>query len=540
MRQRGRRGRRRGDGDGVGHRPERGGERGLGAALDVHQGRDGAQDPGQVGGEQRSRAVLARQRQRERVATGRPGRPLPLGLALLPLQRGEGLLGLRQPGARRLVALVQPDLAVVEPTGLLLQRRELGPRAVGPGARLGQRRGEPTELGLGGRGPRAQRPDLPGQPGQPLPTVGDGADRRHERPLRRRQRRLEVGAPGHGVLEPCPVLVELAGEGGLGVADLRRLALERLRVAQRPRASRGRRRQVPVPLDGERRGAPQPLLQGGEAVPGLLRGGEPRRLLGRGRLTGLLLALHLPELGLDGGASLEQGLLVAHLRLQRGAQGDQVVGEQPQPGVAPVGLHGLRPTRQLGLPTERLELPTDLGGEVAEPGEPGLHGVELAQGLLLALLVLEDPGGLLDEGPPVLGPRRQHRVELALPHDDVQLAADAAVAEQLLHVDEPAPVAVDGVLRLPGAEHQPPHGDLGVVDRQRTVAVVDRQRHLGAAERRPAGRAGEDDVLHLAAAQRLGALLAQHPGHRVDDVALARAVGPDDARDAGLEAQRRR
>ncbi len=63
---------------------------------------------------------------------------------------------------------------------------------------------------------------------------------------------------------------------------------------------------------------------------------------------------------------------------------------------------------------------------------------------------------------------------------------------------------------------------------------------LGAAQRRAAGGAGEDDVLHLAAAQRLGALLAHHPGEGVDDVGLARAVGTDDAGDAGLELERRR
>ena len=39
-----------------------------------------------------------------------------------------------------------------------------------------------------------------------------------------------------------------------------------------------------------------------------------------------------------------------------------------------------------------------------------------------------------------------------------------------------------------------------------------------------AGRAGEDHVLHLAAAQRLRALLAEHPGDGVDDVGLAGAV----------------
>ena len=83
--------------------------------------------------------------------------------------------------------------------------------------------------------------------------------------------------------------------------------------------------------------------------------------------------------------------------------------------------------------------------------------------------------------------------------------------------------------------------DLGVVDRQRAVGVVDGERapRRGPAAARPDG-AGEDDVLHLAAAQRLGALLAHHPGQGVDDVGLARPVGPDDAGDAGLEVQGRR
>ena len=100
--------------------------------------------------------------------------------------------------------------------------------------------------------------------------------------------------------------------------------------------------------------------------------------------------------------------------------------------------------------------------------------------------------------------------------------------------------AVDGVLRPAVAEHRPADRDLGVLDRQRAVGVVDGQRDLGAAERRAAGGAGEDDVLHLAAAQRLGALLAHHPGQRVDDVGLAGAVGTDDAGDARLELEGRR
>ena len=158
-------------------------------------------------------------------------------------------------------------------------------------------------------------------------------------------------------------------------------------------------------------------------------------------------------------------------------------------------------------------------------GQVGLHRVELAQRLLLALAVLEDAGGLLDEAAAVLGPGLQHRVELALADDDVHLAADAGVGQQLLDVEQPRDLlAVDLVLAGALAEHPPGDRHLGVVDRQRVVAVVDGQGDLGAAQRRAAGGAGEDDVFHLAAAQRLGALLAEHPGDGVDDVALARAV----------------
>src|SRR2546425_519717 len=47
--------------------------------------------------------------------------------------------------------------------------------------------------------------------------------------------------------------------------------------------------------------------------------------------------------------------------------------------------------------------------------------------------------------------------------------------------------------------------------------------------------AREDHVLHRGPAQALDALLAQHPGDRVGDVALPAAVGADDARDPPLE-----
>ena len=74
--------------------------------------------------------------------------------------------------------------------------------------------------------------------------------------------------------------------------------------------------------------------------------------------------------------------------------------------------------------------------------------------------------------------------------------------------------------------------DLAVGDRQVAVGVVEEERDLGDVDRPARRRALEDHVLHLAAAEQPGRLLAQHPAHRVGDVRLAAAVGPDDGGDA--------
>lgn len=138
-------------------------------------------------------------------------------------------------------------------------------------------------------------------------------------------------------------------------------------------------------------------------------------------------------------------------------------------------------------PAERFELAAQLTGEVGDAGEVGLHRVELPQRLLLALAVLEHPGGLLDEGAAAHRIGVQYGVELSLADDDVHLAADAGVGEEFLDVQQPAGVAVDLVLAAAVAEHDPRDGDLGVLDGEHTVGVVDGQRHLGAAQRGAAG-----------------------------------------------------
>ena len=189
----------------------------------------------------------------------------------------------------------------------------------------------------------------------------------------------------------------------------------------------------------------------------------------------------------------------------------------------------------VGLAFERPQLAPDLAQEIGEAQEVALGRLEPAFGLLLALAELQDPGGFFDDRPPVLGPRVQHRVELALPDDHVLLAADAGVGEEVLDIEQPARNAVDEVLRLTGAEEHPRDRHLGELDRQQPRGVVDRERDLGPAERRPIGGSGEDDVVHLGAAQRPGALGAEHPRDRIHDVRLARPVGADDDTHPGFE-----
>ena len=342
------------------------------------------------------------------------------------------------------------------------------------------------------------------------------------------------------LLQCDPVLLDLGLDGRLLLTDLGGLCLEGLGVTTAGHLTGRHALGVADPLGSQRLGATQPLTQPGEGEPGLLCLRERRQVLAE---RGLELALATRGLGLvalDLGAPGEQDGLVGELLLQRGSGGDQVVGDQARLGIADGGLDAGRPARHLGLSAQRLELAADLGEQVAEPGEVALAGIELAERLLLALAVLEDARGLLDEAAAILGRRVQDRVELALPDDHVHLAADAGVGEQLLYVEQPAGRAVDGVLGAPAAEHGPADRHFGVLDRQRAVGVVDGEEHLGAAQRRPARRAREDDVLHLAAAQRLGALLAHDPCQGIDHVGLARPVGPDDAGDPRLELERRR
>ncbi len=534
-------GRRGGDREGVGGRTEGGGQGDLVTGRHGEQFGGRAQQPGEpvLGGEHRPGAVLAAQSEGKRLVAGPRGRPLAFrhgGRLTGGTERG---LRLGQPALGGIVALGEFLVVGVEAVDLGLERLVLLLRGGGPFPGLVPGLGQPLDLGLGRGGPRTCGADLSAEPGQPLTAVGDRPCGVLEAALLLGQLAFEVRAVGDGVLQG--VLGRLQGrfEFRLLLADAGGLALQLLRIAAA--ALLGRRGGGALhPRLGQRHGAAHPLGELGQLVPGLLGAlearGQPADLVLQVGLAAQCLA-QFPFGGLL--ALLERGL-VGDLGLERLAQPYQVVGEEPEARVPQVGLDDGGPPRHRGLPAQRLELAPQLVGEVLHAREVGLHRVQLPERLLLALAVLEDARRLLDEGAAAHRVGVQDGVELALADDDVHLPADAGVGQEFLDVQEAAGVAVDLVLAAAVAEHDPRDGDLGVLDGQRPVGVVDGQRHLGPAERRAARGAGEDDVLHLAAAQRLGALFAHDPAERVHDVGLARAVRSDDAGDAGLEPERGR
>lgn len=352
------------------------------------------------------------------------------------------------------------------------------------------------------------------------------------------KRALEFGAVLDGVLQRVLGRFEGGGEFGLLLPDAGGLAFQFLGVAAAPLLD-GFGARAADPGVGEADGAADAFGELGEGVPGVLGALEARREAAYLAFEGGLAALGGLEFGLGGVAAPLQFGLVGDLGAERAGEGDEVVGEEAEPGVAQVGLDDGGAPGDGGLAAEGFELAAQFLGEVLDAGQVGLHGVEFPQRLLLALAVFEDARRLLDEGAPSHGVGVEHGVELALADDDVHLPADSGIREEFLDVEEPAGVAVDLVFAAAVAEHDPRDGDLGVFDGQRAVGVVDGEGDLGPAQRGPPGRSGEDDVFHLPAAQGFGALFAHDPGERVDHIGFTGAVRAHDAGDPGLETQGR-
>ncbi len=407
------------------------------------------------------------------------------------------------------------------------------------------------------------------QPHQPVPVVVEAGRGAVDRGPERTQ--LAAGLGRRGGHRPChPVAVVVLGvlavvgggrveRGPLGVEPAQLLAQHQPDTHQVGGLGIGGGQPGPQPLGlgfkaGHDGAVDEPLALAIDAPAafghecGEAPGPFPERLEPADHLT-KILGTQAGELGLGGehvGVEDGEGALVPGLgRRELGHQAGLLLEPGPQAGqLAPGEEHPQR--HQLGheiavaasrvcLAFERAELATHLPQQVLEPDEVGFGGGQPPFGLFLTPPVLEHAGRFLDDEPPVLGPGVEDGVDLALRHDDMLLATDAGVGQQLLHVEQPAVDPVDRVLAVTAAEQGPGDGDLGEDDREEPGRVVDGERDLGPAQRRPMGAAGEDHVVHLLAAHCAGRLRAEHPADCVDQVRLPRAVRSHDNGGAGLE-----
>jgi len=523
----------------VGGRPQHRRQRGLVSGTDLHQFGDGTQNTcatavfHKPGG-----AVLALQSDRERVDTGPQRGNLTFSGALGGLQFGYPFVGQPKIGHRAVVVLVEAQLTLVEFTDLGLDGLELGSGHLDTGGGLIDTGGQPRHAVVDGFHPGPAGLDLAGQPCQAFPAVGLGPDGGQVGLLGLSCRNLPLRQFGAGELETALGLLKLEDQSLLLLGDLIGLAVQFVGI--RPGAGGRFSIQVLSPLIGDAHRRADPLGKRRKPEPGLAGGVGA---LGQRVHGGLVGAERRGGLGQPGGGLIvfatQRGLDIVGTGELR-APDHQVIGCQPQSGVPKVGLDGRRAPGDLGLAPERLELATQLGGQIGEPGQIRRGRVQFSQRLLLALAMFEHTGGLLDEGASVLRAGLEDLGEPTLTDDDVHLPADAGVAEQFLDVEQPAAIAVDLVLAGAVTIHPAGYRHLGILDRQGLVGVVDGQGDLGAAQRCPRRGAGEDDVLHFAAAQRLGALFAHHPGERVDDIGFTRPVGTHHAGDTRLETQSRR
>ena len=185
----------------------------------------------------------------------------------------------------------------------------------------------------------------------------------------------------------------------------------------------------------------------------------------------------------------------------------------------------------LGLLFQGADLQLQLLDLVVDAQEIVLGLLQLPLGLLLPVAEAGDARGLFKDLATVSGLGGDDLRDAALADDGVAVAAQARIHEKRVDVLEAHGLAVDEVFALPAAVIAAGQHDLRAVGIEDMGGVVDDQRDLRKAQRAALLGAAEDDVLHLAAAQRLAPLLAHDPEDSVGDVGLPRAVGPHDGRD---------
>ena len=200
-------------------------------------------------------------------------------------------------------------------------------------------------------------------------------------------------------------------------------------------------------------------------------------------------------------------------------------------GAAQIGAN-LAVTRGLpGLARQCGQLLGKLFQHVIHTGQVGFGGGQPQLCLVAALIQAADPRRLFQHTAAAARLGVDQFGNLPLPHQRRRMRAGRGIKEQHLHILGPHFLAIGAVGR-PGiaGDAAADFQQIRVVEPRgrQPVGIVDAERDLGKVARAPRGGAGEDHILHLAAAHGGGAILAHHPAQRLEQIGFSAAVRPDD------------
>ena len=151
----------------------------------------------------------------------------------------------------------------------------------------------------------------------------------------------------------------------------------------------------------------------------------------------------------------------------------------------------------IGLSLQRLELSTDFTEQILQPGQVRFSRLKPTFALLLPTTIFEHASGFFDDRAAVFRASVENGIDLALRNDDVLLATNTGIAQEILDVEEPTGHAVDFILAVTSAKEATGDRDLFEFDRHESGGVVERDRHLGSSERLHLGCPSKDDIVHL-------------------------------------------
>ena len=205
------------------------------------------------------------------------------------------------------------------------------------------------------------------------------------------------------------------------------------------------------------------------------------------------------------------------------------------------GLQGLVAASRLGLALELFKLFIQFISQIPDSVEIVLSMSNPDLGFPAAFLVFGDARSFLDGGAQGLGLGLDQARDHALFDNGVAARPQAGAQKQVGDVLAPTTGTVEIIVRLAVAVDLALDRDFiesRILSAQRSLAVVEHQFNGGLPHRFAGTGAIENDIGHGIAPQMLGGAFTHHPAHRIDDIGLATAIGPDNAHQVAPEQYR--